>query len=354
MRRVREVRSQRSRLRRSAALLFLALSLLIAVAVLAAGSGSAATDSGNGLKRALRVEERHADMLLARKGVVGTATGIEQGAPAVEVYTVKRRVRVPQSLDGVPVDVDVTGKLSALDRAESKAKRPGGSLSPTARWPRPVPIGISTGNQGECSAGTIGARVTRGGQVFALSNNHVYALENTASIGSNVLQPGRYDTGCAVNPGDVLGQLSDYEPLRFNGQSNFIDAAIALASTSSLGNSTPPNGYGTPSSAAVSAQVGQAVQKYGRTTGLTSGTVTGINAIVDVGYDAGTARFLDQVIVQSKKPFLKAGDSGSLTVTSPGRNPVALVFAGDGSGKFAIANRIDRVLSRFNVTVDGS
>ena len=66
---------------------------------------------------------------------------------------------------------------------------------------------------GECSAGTIGARVIDSvGYVYALSNNHVYALENTASIGSDVLQPGRYDTNCAIDPNDIIGQLSDFEP----------------------------------------------------------------------------------------------------------------------------------------------
>ena len=55
----------------------------------------------------------------------------------------------------------------------------------------------------------------------------------------------------------------------------------------------------------------------------------------------------------SKGRFLKAGDSGSLLVTDPGRNPVGLLFAGNRSGKLAIANPIDRVLGECGVTVDG-
>ena len=343
------------------------LALLLAVVLLAAGNGSAAPGSSNGFERALQVQERHADELLAKRGVTGTATGrADNGAAAVKVYTVRRGVRgIPHTLEGVAVDVEVTGELSALHHRPGHSGGPGGgdgdggggpdpgSLSPTDRWPRPAPIGISTGNVGECSAGTIGARVVGGGQIYALSNNHVYALENEASIGSDVLQPGRYDTGCAVDPDDVLGQLSAYEPIKFNGQDNVMDAALAVTSTSSLGKATPPDGYGAPRSAAVGAQLGQGVQKYGRTTALTDGTVTGINATVNVGYSSGVARFVDQVIVESRKPFIKSGDSGSLVVTRPGRNPVALVFAGDNSGKFAVTNRIDRVLSRFNVTVDG-
>jgi len=342
----------------------LALGLFIALILLAAGGGAAAGGSGSGVEGALKAQERHTDELIRKRAVVGTATGLaDDGTAVVEVYTTKGQVGgIPPRLDGIPVEVKLTGRLSALHHRPGHSGGPGGGgggepsptePSPTDRWSRPVPIGISTGNQGECSAGTIGARVTGGGQVYALSNNHVYALENEASIGSNVLQPGRYDTGCAVNPDDVLGQLSDYEPLRFNGQNNVMDAAIAITSTTSLGNATPADGYGAPSSAAVAPALGQAVQKYGRTTALTEGTVTGINATVNISYGAGVARFVDQVIVESRKPYIKSGDSGSLGVTSPGRNPVALLFAGNSSGKLAVANRIDRVLSRFAVAVDG-
>ena len=132
-----------------------------------------------------------------------------------------------------------------------------------------------------------------------------------------------------------------------------MDAAVAVSSTTVLGNSTPKKGYGTPKSAVVQESVGQAVQKHGRTTALTNGTITAINATVNVGYGSGTARFVDQIIVQARKPFIKAGDSGSLLVTNPGRNPVGLVFAGNMTGKLAVANRIDLVLARFGVTVDG-
>ncbi|MBO1224558.1 MAG: hypothetical protein JYX80_09005 [Candidatus Scalindua sediminis] len=112
-----------------------------------------------------------------------------------------------------------------------------------------MPIGVSTGNEDECSSGTIGVRVTDDTDdtdVYALSNNHVYALENAASIDSDVLQPGRFDTDCNIDLDDVIGTLSDFEPIDFSG-SNTIDAAIASTTTSLLGNATPSDGYGTPS-----------------------------------------------------------------------------------------------------------
>lgn len=298
---------------------------------------------------AIRIQERHTDRLLRIDGVVGTAVGITaDGMAVVKIFTTAAGIEgLPKSLDGIPVLVEVTGEFFAF-------------ADPTSRFNRPVPIGVSTGNEGSCSAGTIGARVKDGaGSVYALSNNHVYALENAAPIGSDVLQPGRYDTNCNIDPNDVLGQLSDFEPLKFDGSDNTIDAAIAISSTANLGTATPSDGYGTPQSSIIAAFVGQAVQKYGRTTALTHGSVTGINVTVRVGYSSGTARFVNQIIAEPLRGagFIKAGDSGSLLVVDGGsddRRPVGLLFAGNRSGSVAIANRIDLVLQRFNVTIDDS
>jgi hypothetical protein len=343
--------------------------IFLAVVVLAAASAAATTSgaqpTGRGLEQAIEAQERHTARLLSRPAVAGTAVGVTAGGEAtVKVFTVRRNVAgIPKELDGVPVTVEVTGALRALHHRPGHGGGPpgggggggGGSLKPTDRWPRPVPIGISTGNEGECSAGTIGARVRKGSDVFALSNNHVYALENDAPLGSRVLQPGLYDTSCSFSSSNTLGTLADFVSIDFSGGSNTVDAAIALTTTGDLGTSTPPDGYGTPSTTTVSPTLNQAVQKYGRTTSLTRGVVTGINATVRVSYSSGTATFVDQIIVESAGPaFIKAGDSGSLLVTDPGRNPVGLLFAGNTSGKLAVANRIGAVLGAFNVSVDGT
>ncbi len=306
------------------------------------------------LGAAIEVQERHTDRLLALPGVVGTAVGLRaDGQPVIKAYTTAPGITgIPTSLEGIPVEVKVTGEFVALDRGSSPAA---GGLSTTSSWPRPVPIGVSTGNAGQCSAGTIGARVKDATNVYALSNNHVYALENVAPLGSNVLQPGLFDTACTFSGNNIIGTLAAFVPIVFDSTaSNTIDAAIALSSITNLGNSTPADGYGTPKSATVSAFVGQAVQKYGRTSNLTQGAVAGVNATVLVGYSSGTARFVDQIIVQSNKPFIKPGDSGSLLVTILNANPVGLLFAGTSSGKFAVANRIDLVLASFGVAVDGA
>ncbi len=315
-----------------------------------------------GLERAIAAQEKHNSQLLATQGVVGTAVGLTaKGKPVVKVFTEKAGVTgLPESLDGVSVKVQVSGKIFALKPGQ--AKRPNKpdkgpkveEPTTTDIWDAPVPIGISTGNANECSAGTIAARVKDDkGNVYALSNNHVYALENSAPIGSQVLQPGLYDTQCILNGNNDTGTLSDFEPLAFDGKLNYIDAAIALTNTDNLGNSTPKSGYGTPKSAMVAANIGLPVQKFGRTTKLTKGVVTDVNWIGWVGYSSGDALFANQIVVQSGRPFIKSGDSGSMLVTNPDCNPVGLLFAGNKNGRLAIANPIDKVLKEFGVTIDG-
>jgi hypothetical protein len=304
---------------------------------------------------------------MANDEIVGTAIGRSAtGDLAIMVLAksdlAKASALVPQQVDGVPVIVRVTGALVSIESISAKTNpqiladylsTAVGAAEATGRYDRPVPIGVSTGNIEECSAGTIGVRVKRGDKVFALSNNHVYALENQATWGSYVLQPGRYDTDCVVDNADVFGILTAYIPIRFDGRLNLIDAAIARTTTENLGTGTPADGYGVPKSTVVPAQIDQAVQKYGRTTSLTFGMVTMVNAIVRVGYTSGVATFIGQIIVEADKPFILPGDSGSLLVTQQVAEPVGLLFAGDETGTFAIANPIQRVLNFFGVEIDG-
>ena len=341
--------------------------LLVVVALLGlfvfSGVLSAQGNSDWAFERVRDVQERNTDWLMAIDDVEGTAIGFnENDRLAVKVFTTGLGIRgIPQELDGIPVQVVVTGKFYALPMPtiSPSQEKIDAEVDPTARFDRPVPIGVSTGNEGECSAGTIGCRVTDGTNVYALSNNHVYALENDAPFGSKVLQPGLYDTHCAYNEDDVIGTLFDYVTLDFDGGNNTSDAAIAeiiIDETTGprVGKATPDDGYGTPSSTIFGGGLlDLEVQKYGRTTGLTKGTITEVNFIGNVGYSSGTARFVGQiVIVASKGRFSRGGDSGSLIVTDDGnRDPVGLLFA--GGGRRTIANPIDAVLETFKVTIDG-
>ena len=334
--------------------------LIISVGLLTAlAAGSVFAGGEDGLKKADEARQKHTAALLAKPGVVAVAVGFNSaGEAAVKVYTEDAKVKgVPTKLDGVPVHKQVSGKIMAL-RPGAAPGLAASAVDTTARFPRPVPIGVSTGHPA-ITAGTIGARVTDGANVYALSNNHIYADENNASTGDAVIQPGAFDGG--NSPADDIGTLADFEPIIFGNfgkclmqgrDCNYMDAAVALTSTDNVGNSTPDGGYGTPHSSVVVATVGMSVQKYGRTTGLQSGTVDSINAAVRVGYSSGSATYRDQIII-TPGTFSAGGDSGSLVVTNDvDNNPVGLLFA--GSGTTTIASPIHYVLDRFSVTIDNS
>ena len=339
--------------------------IFLAVAVAAAGPLSAGPPLiPPGLEQAVAAQEAHTDALLARPGVVGTAVGLgADGRPVVKVYTRSGRVGgLPHALDGVPVEVEVTGDLVAQTHARGT-------------WKRPVPTGVSIGSERlivrggllYCTVGTLGARVIDGqGARYILSNAHVLALEGSqpygavqegSSTGDRILQPGRVDMpGCGTASqidAAVIGHLADYTPIELSRKaSNTVDAAIAFTDVSLVGTATPA-GY-TPGSGPVTAALGMPVKKFGRTTDLTRGKVTGLNATVVIRYDKGQARFVNQIVVQGAGgAFSAAGDSGSLIVTDDANNaPVALLFA--GSSSTTIGNPIQAVLDAFGVEIDGN
>jgi hypothetical protein len=321
-----------------------------------AGAPASAVTPSPSLSTALTTQGRYTEKLLANPGIVGTGVGLTaSGKPTVKVFTRTTGVTgIPASLDGVPVEVVVTGEITSLPAVRGAADFTV-AAAPNDIYVRPVPIGVSTGNEGTCSAGTIGARVKAGNKIYALSNNHVYALENQAPLGSRILQPGRYDLNCATAGADKrLGTLTKFVPVVFSKTaSNVVDAAIALTSTSLLDRGTPPDGYGIPAATPVAPAVGMPVQKYGKTSKLTVGWVDAINATVTVTYNTGTTRFVKQILIAARGPFCRAGDSGSLIVTTAGRQPVGLLFAGTSSG-YTFANPIGDVLKAFNVSIDGT
>ena len=327
------------------------------------------------LPDALRLQKQMATGLLTSPGVVGSAVALgDDGLPTPVVLVEHAGVSTPAG-----TRVLVVGKLSARDwqappQAKPQAKPTCGKGNlpdcpddpptepepgPTERHPRPVPIGISTGHP-SITAGTIGARVTDGVNVWALSNNHVYADVNAATLGDAVIQPGSFDGG--ASPADDIGTLDGFEPINFAACTNKMDAAIALSTTGELGNATPSTGYGTPKIQTMAAALTMKVKKFGRTTGLTKGSVNAVNATVNVNYGTTAnplvACFTEQIII-TPGAFSGGGDSGSLVVVDgKGRSradsdkPVGLLFA--GSSLSTIISPIDPILDRFGVSIDGN
>ena len=291
--------------------------------------------------RVMEIQDRHTEALLSQRGVVGTATALLRDSEyAIKVLAKEAGVErtLPKVLEDVPVIVEVVGEIKALEFS--------------GRY-RPVTMGVSGGNINDrqkkgryiyCSGGTIGSVVYKSGVNYLLSNNHVFARENKAAIGEDIVQPGLIDVNCSQITNDVVADLSEFKSIVFTRKaSNKVDAAIAAVRSGISFTAATECGY-TPSSTVASAALGLQVKKCGRTTEYTEGEVTGLNVTVLISYSSGTARFVNQIQFSD---ISDSGDSGSLIVTKSGNNPVALLFA--GSSTTTIGNPIQEVLNAFGV-----
>lgn len=250
---------------------------------------------------------------------------------------------IPKTINGIPTDVVETGRFYAF-------------TTPIARTRlRPAKGGCSVGFQfsgaksGYVMAGTFGTLVTdKDGQHYILSNNHVLADENALPLGSPIFQPGLLDGG---NPAkDQIATLTKFVKIRKTPALNKVDCAIAALLKPSLAVRTIlPTVGNLASPQPIAAAVNMRVHKHGRTTGYRTGRVTDIAVDVNVGYDFGTARFTDQILVvgDAGKSFSDAGDSGSLIVDRSTRRATGLLFA--GSASHTIANHIEDVLAALRI-----
>jgi hypothetical protein len=185
---------------------------------------------------------------------------------------------------------------------------------------------------------------------YILSNNHVLANSNAASLGDAVLQPGPFDGG--TEPADRIATLTRFIPITFNpptplaDHNNLVDCAIAEGEFHDLNRLIYWNGHVRGWRRKANVTVGMLVKKTGRTTSFTTGRITAINATVDVGYGGGkVARLKDQIVTTNMSA---GGDSGSLVLTLD-NIAVGLLFA--GSSTSMIANQIENVRSLLRVEV---
>ncbi len=327
-----------------------------------------------------RVKEMHKEAILAKPNVVGIGLGYKvRGKHKTHELSVVALVRqkipkaglapealVPAQLDQVPTDVIEVGDLRALQAR-------------TDRW-RPAPGGVSLGHY-LVTAGTFGCVVhdQAAGNRLILSNNHVLANSNDAQIGDPIVQPGTVDGGRVET--DTIAHLERFCPIEFSTApptcsvatgvadvanwlarlvgskhrfrveqsdptaTNLVDAAVARPLNDSdildkileIGviEGTKP------------ATLGMSVRKSGRTTELTTGTITVLNATVSVGYGVGrVAQFENQIITSNMS---QGGDSGSLLVAGDSLHAVGLLFA--GSDQVTIHSPIEAVLQCLEVTL---
>ncbi len=314
--------------------------------------------------------------LMAKPNVVATGIGYKIAAGkqttelalicSVDVKKAKQALSlkemIPATIQDIPTDVNPTGTIYALQ-------------APTGKF-RPAPGGVSIGHY-QITAGTLGCLVKKNDKLMILSNNHVLANSNSASIGDAILQPGPYDGGS--DPQDRIAKLNDFVQIDFgNGSSscpfgqtvaailnlfaalvgsktrllptriaaaeNLVDCAIAEPiNAADVKNEILQ--IGTIAGTA-EGTLGLSIKKSGRTTGLTTGTITQIDVTSQVSYGSNkVATFVDQLMAGN---ISQGGDSGSAVLNTDNKL-IGLLFA--GSNTTTIINRIQNVFDALAVTL---
>jgi hypothetical protein len=289
---------------------------------------------------------------------------------------------VPTKIDSQQNTVTTTLTITAVSQADATAS---GTSTVTIvpdnanAQAVPVELGSSGGNAHDfvnntskntitCCGGTLGSLVTRGGVQYILSDNHILARSDGATVGDAIIQPGLIDTATCTTAGTTtVANLSQFSNLQANPSPN-VDAAIAQVIAGKvdpagkiiyLGASVAANGVpvadapqGGTGVSASSVAVGRPVAKSGRSTGLTCSTVEATNILTSVSYTVNcdgtgtkfTANYANQIGVIGGD-FSGEGDSGSLIVTQDTASPLALLYA--GSDTDTVGNPVADVLNFF-------
>jgi hypothetical protein len=181
-----------------------------------------------------------------------------------------------------------------------------------------------------------------------VSNNHVLAGCNHVPPNQPILSPSSNDGRADIPSPKEIGRHDKIHVLT-SGNPNFVnpcDADVAMARAVSPGDLSSwqgdaQHGYDTPQQAAAPTSLVR-VKKFGRTTGLTTGTVEArVSTPMAVTYSSkhfkGVVWFKDiwTIAADGGNPFALSGDSGSLVVTEDGQTAVGLLFAANPSGDYA-------------------
>lgn len=280
-------------------------------------------------------------------GMLGGGSGyciqVFIGDAGQEMWAGSGAETLPGSYRGVPlvlVEMPAAGFLSDVNSSPPAAR----CLYPDGiRDQQDVIVGgISGANTNLAGqSGTIGyfctrkSRLPRRKEVHLLSNSHVFAD----------LQKSRVDDGDLItqpSPGEPassrpIGALVNFSPLKFSGETcepNHVDAAIAKLW------GPHPHKPVIPLIGAVKGyvekkdiEIGEAAQKFGRTTGYTQGRIFSIHLDIWIRYDrtGQSAFFQNQLLIEPASPefarFVAKGDSGSLVIDE-GQHAIGLIFAG--------------------------
>jgi hypothetical protein len=323
------------------------------------------------------------------QGSLGNTT-CQRSSQAFTSCTVTYSAPASISATAATYIVATAGTSSSRASAEVLLNTAGVSSNPSAHQAQlstPVSLGNSGGNNNDydtqgnqivdCCSGTLGSLIEdTNNHQYLLSNNHVLARSDQASVGDAIIQPGLIDNNCTPNGEGggttPVGSLTGW--LALSSNTTNVDAAIAqvdsgVVNTSGaileLGVRQPdgtlaaaPPGISTSGGKGEAAALNQVVAKSGRTTGLTCAGISALDLDVSVDYYLDCAEtkpyltktYTNQLAISGNE-FSDAGDSGSLVVDVANAEPVGLFFAGgtDASGvSQGVANPVSDVLSELD------
>ena len=243
------------------------------------------------------------------------------------------------NIDGHPVRLRRLAPISIRpETAQRTTNSPNIFICPDNK----IACGSSCALSTQDIAGTMGAllKFNNDNDLYLLSNNHVIGACNHAQNNAIITMPAHIDS---VSISAVaVGTLSKIVPL-VSANPYFVppckvDAAIGKVTSPERVTSWQGDlktGFDTPARVRPLTS-GMRVKKFGRTTGLTHGTVESeIVGEMPVPYKAkffdATVYFKEVWLVagENGKPFALAGDSGSLVVTEDSEAAVGVLFAND-------------------------
>lgn len=305
--------------------------------------------------------------ILQKKNVIGVGKGrkhvkgVDTGRDAIVVFVTKKAKTknqkealgedfIPSTIDGIETDIIETDEFKAFRTTKH----------------RPMLGGVSGGHY-KITAGTLSGLYIND-KILIITNNHVGANCNDALIGDPIWQPGRVDGGCSD---DIIGYLEGFVPIKFSGNSvcsvanGIVNFCNWVAKVTNHNTRIPkPVSEGTnkvdlawasvaPGCRVLTEIIGigeifgyrtlnvdDKVRKSGRTTEVTEGKVTAVDARVRVNFGSkGYATFDEQILTTE---ISEPGDSGSLVVDVD-NNLGGILFA--GSSTLTIVNTVDNVLA---------
>ena len=324
-------------------------------------------------------------------GATNCQTSTEAFTYCTATYTAPSTV----SATGLTYVVATAGNSASKTAAQVLLNTAGVASNPEThqtQLPTPVALGSSGGNNNDydtrgnqiadCCGGTLGSLIQdTGNHQYLLSNNHVLARSDQASVGDAIIQPGLIDNNCTPNgegPGtSPVGSLTGWLPL--SSSATNADAAIAQVNSgavSTTGNilelgtrqadgtlAAAPPGVSSTGGKGEAATLNLTVAKSGRTTGLTCANISALALDLNVDYYTDCAEtkpyltksYTNQLAISGNQ-FSDAGDSGSLVINAGDAEPVGLFFAGgtDSSGvSQGVASPAPDVLTELSAQLGG-